>query len=76
MVVKQGRNTSLIGSSPHSKAPPIAGGMENPVRELVRSFKAYPTVTLGSVVLWGVLEFVALQRSQMKARMLPKLPAQ
>jgi hypothetical protein len=45
------------------------------MRELVRSFKAYPAVTLGSVVLWGVLEFVALQRSQMKARMLPRLPA-
>jgi hypothetical protein len=42
------------------------------MRDFVRSFKAYPTITLGSVVLWGVFEFLALQRSQIKAKMLPK----
>lgn len=35
------------------------------MRQIVRSFKAYPALTLGAVVL-GVLEFAALQRSQIK----------
>ncbi len=46
------------------------------MREIVRSFKA-PTLsmgalTLGSVVLWGMIEFVALQRSQLKTKVLTK----
>ena len=45
------------------------------MRGFVCGFKAHPVLTVGSMML-GVLEFVALQRSQMKARMLPKLPAQ
>jgi len=37
------------------------------MRDIVRSFKVYPGLALGSVVLWGVFEFVALQRSHLKA---------
>lgn len=35
------------------------------MKEIVRKLKTYPA--LGSVVLWGVFEFVALQRSHLKA---------
>lgn len=34
------------------------------MREIVRSFTAHPVLSLGSVVLWGLIEFVALRRSQ------------
>lgn len=40
------------------------------MRGFVRSLRTHPVLTVGSVVL-GVLEFVALQRSQLTARMLP-----
>jgi hypothetical protein len=38
------------------------------MRQIVRSLKTYPALTLGMVVL-GVLEFAALQRSQIKQSM-------
>lgn len=42
------------------------------MRQMVRSFKAYPVMTLthtvGTAVLWGVMEFVALRRSHALAR--------
>jgi len=41
------------------------------MRGFVRSFKAYPALTLG-VVMLGVLEFAALQRSQLSQRALAK----
>ena len=41
------------------------------MRGFVRSFKAYPVLTLG-VVMLGVLEFAALQRSQLGSRALVK----
>ncbi len=33
------------------------------MRDIVNSFKSYPTLSIASAVLWGVFEFVALQRS-------------
>lgn len=33
------------------------------MREIVKSFKAYPALSLASAVVWGVVEFVALQRA-------------
>lgn len=41
------------------------------MREIVRSFRSYPALSLGSAVLWGVMELVALQRSQRLARAQP-----
>jgi hypothetical protein len=41
------------------------------MRGFVRGFKAHPVLTVGSVVL-GVLEFVALQRSQLTTRAIEK----
>ncbi|MDE0853957.1 MAG: hypothetical protein OSA97_06005 [Nevskia sp.] len=41
------------------------------MRGFVRSFKAFPALTLGAVVV-GVLEFAALQRSQLSNRALPR----
>ena len=41
------------------------------MRGFIRSFKAYPALTLG-VVMLGVLEFAALQRSQLSSRALAK----
>ncbi len=47
------------------------GAMKAPrnktMRGFVRSFKAHPVLTVGSMML-GVFEFVALQRSQFVAR--------
>jgi hypothetical protein len=40
---------------------------KNTMRGFVRSLKAHPVLTVGSMML-GVLEFVALQRSQLVAR--------
>lgn len=37
------------------------------MRGFVRGFKTHPVLTVGSMML-GVFEFVALQRSQMTAR--------
>jgi hypothetical protein len=37
------------------------------MRGFVRGFKAHPVLTVSSMML-GVVEFVALQRSQLKAR--------
>lgn len=33
------------------------------MRGLVKSFKAYPSLSIASAVVWGVVEFVALQRA-------------
>ena len=33
------------------------------MRDIVKSFKAYPAMSLASAVVWGVVEFVALQRA-------------
>jgi hypothetical protein len=41
------------------------------MRGFVRSFKTHPVLTLGVMVL-GVLEFAALQRSQLSSRTLVK----
>lgn len=41
------------------------------MREIVRSFRSYPALSLGSAVLWGVMELVALQRSQRLSRSEP-----
>ena len=41
------------------------------MRGFVRSFKAFPALTLG-VVMIGVLEFAALQRSQLGNRALSR----
>ena len=38
------------------------------MREIVRSFKTYPALSIGGAVLWGVIEFVALRRSQALTR--------
>jgi len=38
------------------------------MREIVRSIKTYPALSLGAAVLWGVMELVALQRSQALTR--------
>lgn len=43
------------------------------MREIVRSFKAYPARSLASAVVWGVFEFVALQRSQVTGRSKPQV---
>jgi hypothetical protein len=40
------------------------------MRGFVRSLRAHPVLTVSSMML-GVLEFVALQRSQLTARALP-----
>jgi hypothetical protein len=37
------------------------------MRSFVRSFRTHPVLTAGAMML-GVLEFVALQRSQLAAR--------
>lgn len=34
------------------------------MREIVRSIKTYPALSLGAAVLWGVMELLALQRTQ------------
>lgn len=41
------------------------------MRDLVNSFKAYPARSLASAVVWGVFEFVALQRSIVIGRARP-----
>lgn len=33
------------------------------MRHLVNSFKAYPALSLASAMVWGMVEFVALQRA-------------
>lgn len=33
------------------------------MRDLVSSFKAYPARSLASAVVWGMVEFLALQRA-------------
>lgn len=33
------------------------------MRDIVKSFKAYPAMSLASAVVWGMVEFVALQRA-------------
>jgi hypothetical protein len=38
------------------------------MREMVKSFKAYPALSLASAMVWGVVEFVALQRAQVISR--------
>ena len=38
------------------------------MREIVNSFKAYPALSLASAVVWGVVEFVALQRAMVSHR--------
>lgn len=38
------------------------------MREIVNSFKAYPSLSIASAVVWGLMEFVALQRSIVAAR--------
>lgn len=35
------------------------------MRNLVSGFKAYPALSLASAVVWGMVEFVALQRAVM-----------
>lgn len=34
------------------------------MNQIVRSITSHPASTLGAVAFWGVLEFVALRRSQ------------
>lgn len=38
--------------------------------QIVRSIQKHPALALGAVALWGVFEFVALQRSQAKRKRL------
>ncbi|MES2885505.1 MAG: hypothetical protein V4709_11905 [Pseudomonadota bacterium] len=33
------------------------------MRDIVKSFKAYPSLSIASAVVWGLVEFVALQRA-------------
>lgn len=42
------------------------------MREIVKSFRAYPARSLASAVVWGVVEFVALQRSMVTGRAKPQ----
>jgi hypothetical protein len=37
---------------------------------MVRNIKSYPALTLGAVVLWGMFEYVALQRARSRERAL------
>lgn len=41
------------------------------MRDIVKSFKAYPTLSIASAVVWGVVEFVALQRALVVTRAKP-----
>lgn len=43
------------------------------MRDIVKSFKAYPARSLASAVVWGVVEFVALQRSLATGRSKPQV---
>lgn len=45
------------------------------MREFVRSVRRYPALSLGGVLLLGVLELVALQRAQALARNAPEAEA-
>lgn len=42
------------------------------MREIVSSFKAYPALGIATAVVWGVFEFVALQRAQVSQRIKPQ----
>ena len=42
------------------------------MREAARSFKAYPALSIAAAVVWGVVEFVALQRAQVTTRLKPQ----
>jgi len=42
------------------------------MRDIVKSFKAYPSLSIASAVVWGVVEFVALQRSMVVAKVKPQ----
>ncbi len=42
------------------------------MRDIVKSFKAYPARSLASAMVWGVFEFVALQRTIVTARAKPR----
>ena len=44
------------------------------MRDIVRTLKIQQGLMIGGTVLWGVMEFVALQRMQLKAR--PRRSAQ
>lgn len=41
------------------------------MREIVKSFKAYPSLSIASAVVWGMVEFVALQRALVLSRHKP-----
>ena len=41
------------------------------MREIVKSFKAYPALSIATAVVWGVVEFVALQRALVVSRAKP-----
>ncbi len=38
------------------------------MRDLVSSFKAYPARSLATALVWGMVEFVALQRALVSGR--------
>ncbi len=42
------------------------------MRDIVNSFKAYPAMSLASAVVWGMVEFVALQRVLVTTRVKPQ----
>ncbi|MDO9454133.1 MAG: hypothetical protein Q7J29_14945 [Stagnimonas sp.] len=42
------------------------------MRDIVNSFKAYPAMSLASAVVWGMVEFVALQRALVTTRVKPQ----
>lgn len=43
------------------------------MREIVKSFKAYPSLSIATAVVWGVVEFVALQRALVVTRAKPQV---
>lgn len=42
------------------------------MREIVSSFKAYPARSIASAVVWGLFEFMALQRAYVGQRVKPQ----
>lgn len=38
------------------------------MRAIIRKVIFHPGLALGSTVLWGILEFIALQRSNLQSR--------
>ena len=43
------------------------------MRNIVRGFRTYPALSVGSAVLWGVIEFVALQKTHLVTRVQHKV---